>query len=182
MTRLRSHGVTRYASDMTGPPDGSWYYQQLELGYNYRMTDIQAALGLSQMTRLDEFVQQRHALVANYRELLAGHPVEIPWQHPDAYSSFHLYVIRVKTRGGAAMRREIFERMRASGIGVNVHYIPVYRQPYYEKLGFRPSDFPAAESYYAEAITLPLYPELTRQLQEEVVRSLTAPAGYQTLF
>jgi UDP-4-amino-4,6-dideoxy-N-acetyl-beta-L-altrosamine transaminase len=182
MTRLRSHGVTRYASDMTGPPDGSWYYQQLELGYNYRMTDIQAALGLSQMKRLDEFVQHRHALVANYQELLAGHPVEIPWQHPDVYSSFHLYVIRVKTRGGAAMRREIFERMRASGIGVNVHYIPVYRQPYYGKMGFRPSDFPAAESYYAEAITLPLYPNLTRQQQEGVVRSLTVPAGYQTLF
>ncbi|MCB1937578.1 MAG: UDP-4-amino-4,6-dideoxy-N-acetyl-beta-L-altrosamine transaminase [Rhodocyclaceae bacterium] len=182
MARLRSHGITRYPAEMTAPPDGPWYYQQIGLGFNYRMTEIQAALGMSQMSRLDEFVTQRHSVAARYAELLKNSPVSTPWQHPDAYSSRHLYVIRLQGPGGMALRREVFERMRASGIGVNVHYIPVYRQPYYARMGFDPADFPAAEQYYAEAITLPLFPDLTLEQQQAVVRSLTSPVGYQTLF
>lgn len=182
MARLRSHGITRYASEMTQPPDGSWYYQQIELGFNYRMTDIQAALGLSQMRRLDEFVSERHAIAKRYDEMLKTSPVIRPWQHPDTYSGLHLYIVRLPSRNMDTSRREVFERMRTDGIGVNLHYIPVYRQPYYERMGFKPDSFPEAENYYAEAITLPIYPGLTPEQQEEVVRRLLTPSGYQTIF
>lgn len=182
MARLRSHGITRYPAEMTRPPDGSWYYQQIELGFNYRMTDIHAALGVSQMRQLDEFVTQRHAIAKRYDELLRDSMVTPPWQHPDSYSGLHLYIIRVKDGAMRTSHREVFERMRADGIGVNLHYIPVYRQPYYERMGFNPSDFPEAERYYAEAITLPIFPGLTVEQQEEVVRRLLRPSGYQTLF
>lgn len=182
MARLRSHGITRYPSEMTRPPDGSWYYQQIELGFNYRMTDIQAALGVSQMRRLDEFVTQRHVIAQRYEELLKDTPVTRPWQHPDSYSGLHLYIIRLPASAMKTSHREVFERMRAEGIGVNLHYIPVYRQPYYERMGFKPEDFPQAERYYAEAITLPIYPGLTPEQQGEVVRRLLTPSGYQTIF
>lgn len=182
MARLRSHGITRYPSEMTQPPDGSWYYQQIELGFNYRMTDIQAALGVSQMRRLDEFVGQRHVIAQRYDELLNDSFVTTPWQHPDSYSGLHLYIIRLQADAMKSSHREVFERMRAEGIGVNLHYIPVYRQPYYERLGFKPSDFPEAERYYAQAITLPIYPGLAPEQQQEVVRRLLTPSGYQTIF
>ncbi len=182
MARLRSHGITRYPSEMTHPPDGSWYYQQIELGFNYRMTDIQAALGISQMRRLDDFVTQRHAIAAFYEELLKETPVTRPWQHPDSRSALHLYIVRVQASRMKYSHREIFERMRADGIGVNLHYIPVYRQPYYERMGFRPDDFPEAEHYYSEAISVPIYPGLTADQQREVVLRLLTPSGYQTLF
>lgn len=182
MARLRSHGITRYPAEMTKPPDGSWYYQQIELGFNYRMTDIQAALGLSQMARLDAFVTERHAIAARYEELLQDTPVTRPWQHPDTYSGLHLYVIRLPAGALKTSHHEVFERLRAEGIGVNLHYIPVYRQPYYEKMGFDPVDFPASERYYAEAITLPIYPGLTEDQQRDVVKRLLTPSGYQTLF
>lgn len=178
MARLRSHGITRYAADMTHVPDGPWYYQQIDLGFNYRMTDFQAALGVSQLNRLDAFVTQRHAIARRYNQLLAKSQVATPWQHPDTYSGLHLYIVRVP----AESHRQLFENLRAGGIGVNLHYIPVYQQPYYERMGFRPEDYPEAERYYAEAITLPLYPGLTEQQQDEVVRQLVAPAGYQTIF
>lgn len=178
MARLRSHGITRYAEDMTHAPDGPWYYQQIELGFNYRMTDFQAALGVSQLKRLDAFVTQRHAIVKRYNELLANSQVVTPWQHPDTYSGLHLYIVRVSTES----HRQFFENLRTSGIGVNLHYIPVYQQPYYERMGFRREDYPEAERYYAEAITLPLYPGLTEDQQDEVVRQLLAPTGYQTIF
>lgn len=182
MARLRSHGVTRYASEMTKPTEGSWYYQQIELGFNYRMTEIQAALGISQLKRVDEFVTERNRLADVYDAMLQGQPFATPWQHPDCHSSRHLYVVRAQGADPAVRRRDIFERMREEGVGVNVHYIPVYRQPYYARMGFAPADFPEAEKYYAQAITLPLYPGLTEEQQKYVVRSLTRPAGYQTLF
>ena len=182
MARLRSHGVTRDPTEMTKAPDGPWYYQQIELGFNYRMTEMQAALGLSQMQRLTEFVTKRHALAAAYNELLKDVPVVTPWQHADGYSGLHLYVVRLKLDAIQASHREVFERLRVGGIGANVHYIPVYRQPYYAQMGFNPMDFPEAERYYAEAISLPMYPGLTAQQQKEVVHRLTTPIGHQTLF
>ncbi|MEI6333192.1 MAG: UDP-4-amino-4,6-dideoxy-N-acetyl-beta-L-altrosamine transaminase [Methylococcaceae bacterium] len=173
MMRLRSHGITRDPAEMTHAPDGPWYYQQIELGYNYRMTDIQAALGLSQMQRLDAFVSKRHVLAAQYDKLLKNIPVITPWQHADSYSGLHLYVIRLLTNNGKINHREVFERLQANGIGVNLHYIPVYRQPYYEKMGYTPNDFPEAERYYAEAVSLPMYPGLTEAQKSEVIQKLT---------
>jgi UDP-4-amino-4,6-dideoxy-N-acetyl-beta-L-altrosamine transaminase len=167
---LRSHGVTRDASLMTGAADGPWYYEQVDLGWNYRMTDIHAALGTSQMARLQDYVARRHAIAERYDRLLADLPVETPWRDPRSRSAFHLYVIRVD----AARRRALFEKMRAAGIGVNVHYIPVHLQPYYRKMGFRPGDFPEAERYYSEAISLPLHPNLTEAEQDAIVEALRA--------
>ena len=172
MQLLRSHGITREVSEMTHAPDGPWYYQQIELGFNYRMTDIQAALGLSQMRRLDEFVAKRHAIAKRYEELLADLPVTTPWQHADSYSGLHLYVIRLKLAEIGKTHREVFEALRAAGIGVNLHYIPVHRQPYYEGLGFKAGYCPEAEQYYAEAISLPMYPNLTEAQQDKVIESL----------
>ncbi|MDT8993107.1 UDP-4-amino-4,6-dideoxy-N-acetyl-beta-L-altrosamine transaminase [Curvibacter sp. APW13] len=182
MARLRSHGITRYPSEMTRPPDGSWYYEQIELGFNYRMTDIQAALGLSQMQRLDQFVIQRKAIAQRYDELLRDTAIVRPFQYPNVYSALHLYIVRLPSGVLKTSHREVFERMRADGIGVNLHYIPVYRQPYYERMGFKPENFPQAERYYAEAITLPIYPGLTSEQQDLVVRRLLTPSGYQTIF
>lgn len=172
MQMLRSHGITRDEADMTHAPDGPWYYQQIDLGFNYRMTDMQAALGLSQMQRLDEFVAKRHIIARKYDELRAGLPINTPWQHPDSYSGLHLYVIRLKTSEIRKTHREVFESLRAAGIGVNLHYIPVHRQPYYEQLGFKAGHCPVAEQYYAEAISLPMYPGLTEEQQEQVVHAL----------
>jgi UDP-4-amino-4,6-dideoxy-N-acetyl-beta-L-altrosamine transaminase len=178
MARLRSHGITRYPTDMTHAPDGSWYYQQVELGFNYRMTDFQAALGISQFKRLDDFVAQRHFIAKRYNHLLTNSQIVTPWQHPDTYSGLHLYIVRVI----AEDHHQLFENLRACGIGVNLHYIPVYRQPYYERLGFKRENFPESERYYSEAITLPMYPGLTEEQQDEVVRQMVAPTGYQTIF
>jgi UDP-4-amino-4,6-dideoxy-N-acetyl-beta-L-altrosamine transaminase len=169
---LRSHGITREPGDMARAPDGPWYYEQVDLGFNYRMTDIQAALGLSQSRRLDEFVAARHAIARRYDHLLAALPVTTPWQHPDTYSGMHLYVVRLKRDQIGSTHRAVFESMRASGIGVNLHYIPVYRQPYYEKFGFRRGHCPEAERYYAEAISLPMFPGLSQDLQGAVVAAL----------
>lgn len=182
MARLRSHGITRDAAEMTHAPDGPWYYQQIDLGFNYRMTDMQAALGLSQMQRLDSFVAKRHELASRYDEMLINFPLTTPWEHADSYSGLHLYVVRLHTDGAQLNRREVFERLRVNGIGVNLHYIPVYRQPYYMSFGFSPSDFPEAERYYAEALSLPLYPGLTEEQQSEVVHRLITPMGHQTIF
>lgn len=182
MARLRSHGITRYPSEMTCPPDGAWYYQQIELGFNYRMTEIQAALGVSQMRRLDEFVTQRQLIAQRYDDLLKDSPLTLPWQLTDTDSSLHLYVVRIPSGSLNVGRREVFDRMRSDGIGVNLHYIPVYRQPYYERMGLKADDFPNAEQYYAEAITLPIFPGLTPLQQDEIVQRLLKPSGYQTIF
>ena len=172
MALLRSHGITRESGEMTHAPDGPWYYQQIELGFNYRMTDIQAALGLSQMERLDEFVSRRHVVAERYDELLSDLPVVTPWQNPESRSAFHLYVARLELDRIKRSHLEVFDSLRSQGIGVNLHYIPVYLQPYYEKMGFLPGCCPEAESYYREAISLPLYPGLTEENQDRVVDAL----------
>jgi UDP-4-amino-4,6-dideoxy-N-acetyl-beta-L-altrosamine transaminase len=169
---LRSHGITRKTSEMTEVPDGPWYYQQVELGFNYRMTDLQAALGLSQIQKLNEFIKQRHSISERYKELLADLPVVIPWQDPESYSSFHLYVIRLKLDEINMSHREVFEALHDGGIGVNLHYIPVYHQPYYTKLGFQKGYCLEAEHYYSEAISLPMYFDLTENQQNKVVTIL----------
>jgi UDP-4-amino-4,6-dideoxy-N-acetyl-beta-L-altrosamine transaminase len=172
MSLLRSHGITRDPAQMTHTPEGPWYYQQIDLGFNYRMTELQAALGVSQMNRLDEYVVRRHYIAQRYDQLLADLPLRTPWQHPDSHSGLHLYVIRLELDRLATSHRQVFEALRESGVGVNVHYIPVHLQPYYRHLGFAVGQFPKAERYYAEAISLPMYPTLTEAQQEEVVIAL----------
>ena len=169
MQNLRTHGITRDAADIAHPPDGAWYYEQQELGLNYRMTDLHAALGMSQMVRLDEFLGARKRVAARYDERLAGLPVARPWQHHDAESAWHLYVVRVQKD-----HRAVFDQLRAAGIGVNLHYIPVYRQPYYARMGFDRAQFPEAERYYGEAISIPIFSQLTEAQQGEVVKGLKA--------
>jgi len=173
MRLLRSHGITVEAADMHArAAEEIWNYQQTDLGFNYRMTDIHAALGLSQMKRLDEFVTRRHALAKRYDEALSNLPLVTPWQHPDGYSSYHLYVVRLKPDKIERTHREIYEELRAAGILVNLHYIPVYRQPYYEAKGFNASYCPQAEQYYSEVLSLPLYPLLSGEQIDYIIDSL----------
>ena len=172
MRSLRSHGINRDETRMKPPADGPWYYQQTDLGYNYRMTDIQAALGASQMNRLEKFVIRRRELVERYRKLLAESALTLPVQHLDSKSAHHLYVVQVDE--GSDRRRLVFGAMREAGIGVNVHYIPVHIQPYYQRLGFQKGDFPNAESYYSRALTLPLFPGLSDEMQDQVCMTLKA--------
>lgn len=172
MARLRTHGITREASEMTHASEGPWYYQQLELGYNYRITDIQAALGTSQMRRIDAFVDRRHVIAARYNEALKGLPLRTPWQHPDTRSAYHLYIVRLDLARAPIGHAELFSALRAAGVLVNLHYIPVHLQPYYLDLGFKRGDLPEAERYYAEAISLPMYPSMSDEDVEFVVRTL----------
>ncbi len=169
MERLRSHGITRDPDLMTHAPDGPWYYQQIDLGWNYRMTEMQAALGLSQMAQLDVFISRRRALADAYDAALAGVPLHLPGRQAGAASSWHLYVIRLDD---ATRHRSVFEALRAAGIGVNLHYIPVHLQPYYRALGFAPGDFLTAEDYYSRAISIPLHAGLTDEEQGSVVAAL----------
>lgn len=173
MGLLRSHGITRDPDLMTKEPDGGWYYQQIDLGFNYRMTDIQAALGASQMSRLDAYVAKRHHLASRYDHLLANFPLEIPWQHPDSYSGLHLYIIRLHLGDIKKTHKQVFDSLREQGIGVNLHYIPIHTQPYYSSMGFQPDDFPEAMSYYSEAISLPMFSSLEEESQDEVVDCLS---------
>jgi UDP-4-amino-4,6-dideoxy-N-acetyl-beta-L-altrosamine transaminase len=177
LSLLRSHGITRDPGLMTHPSDGPWYYQQVELGLNYRLTDIQAALGISQMTRLQDYVARRHEIAKRYNELLADTPVTLPWQHPDSYSAYHLYVIRLRLNEIESTHLEVFEALRKKEIMVNLHYIPVHMQPYYQKMGFKKGDYPNAEQYYREAISIPIYPALTNVDQDIVVDCLRRALG-----
>ncbi len=172
MRLLRSHGITRDQAQMTQESDGPWYYQQVDLGFNYRMSELQAALGVSQMKRLDEYVARRHRLAERYCELMTDLPITLPWQHPEGYSGLHLFIIRLQLEKLTTTHRQVFDSLRAQGIGVNLHYIPVYKQPYFAKMGFAPDDFPESQKYYREAISIPMFQTLTFDQQDEVVTAL----------
>jgi UDP-4-amino-4,6-dideoxy-N-acetyl-beta-L-altrosamine transaminase len=174
MRLLRSHGISSASEDMDPrPSDEIWNYQQIDLGFNYRITDIQAALGLSQLTRIDSFVEKRGQMALRYNEQLANFPIQLPWQHSDGSSSFHLYPIRVRISDCGKTQRQLYESLLGAGIGVNLHYIPVYRQPYYVKKGFKLGYCPEAERYYSEAISIPLFSGLSISQQNRVVEAIS---------
>ena len=173
MNLFRSHGITRDNNLMKGGSEGLWYYQQIELGFNYRMTELQAALGSNQMNRLDQFVRERRRLAREYDAFLADLPIQLPYQNPDSVSSYHLYPIWVNQGELGISRKIIFERLRAQNVGVNVHYIPVHLQPYYQKIGFKAGQFPEAEKYYSGAISIPLYFGLGADISR-VVEAITS--------
>lgn len=172
MQQLRSHGVTRNPALMTSEPDGDWYYQQVDLGFNYRMTELQAALGLSQLRHLDEFVKKRHQLANVYFEQLIDLPLTLPSQSVFAYSSLHLFPIQIDATQTPKSRKVLIEHLRSRGIGVNVHYIPVHTQPYYQQFGFKMGDFPHSENFYQHVLSLPLHPQLTSDEQQFVIEAL----------
>lgn len=174
MERLRSHGTTRDPGLMTHEPDGDWYYQQIELGWNYRMTDIQAALGVSQMDRLDSYVNRRRQLAGQYDSALSSAALRLPGVEEGAESSWHLYVVRLDD---PSRRRAVFDAMRTAGIGVNVHYIPVHLQPDYRQFGFASGGFPVSEDYYSRAISIPLHPGMTDLEQQRVIDVLQTEVG-----
>lgn len=169
MKLFRSHGITRDKSMMINNSAEPWYYQQITLGFNYRMTELQAALGVSQMSRLDEFIIKRHTLQTRYNNLLKNLPVIIPYQSTSAYSALHLYPIMIDSEKTSKDRLEVFRILRSKDIGVNVHYIPVHLQPHYKSLGFKHGDFPDSEFYYENAISLPLFYNLSYSEQDKVV-------------
>ncbi len=178
MRLLRSHGISSVPEDMRErPPNEIWNYQQIDLGFNYRMMDIQAALGLSQMERLEEFVSKRQEIAKRYNQKLSPLPLITPWQNFQSYSAFHLYVIRLKLTEIHGTQRQIYEALTSAGILVNLHYIPVYLQPYYAKMGFRKGYCPNAEQFYSEAISIPLFPGLTETQQDLVVTKLYEVIG-----
>jgi len=166
MQMLRSHGITRNSSLMNKESEGEWYYQQIDLGFNYRMTELQAALGISQIQRLDDFVIRRNALGERYDKLLDGMALVKPSQFEDSSSAMHLYPIKVDNRG------EIFKKLREGGVGVSVHYIPIHMQPYYKSLGFKSADFPVSEDYYNRAVSIPLFAKMTENQQDKVIKCL----------
>lgn len=173
LRRLRTHGITSDKALMQARPENEiWNYQQIELGFNYRMTDIQAALGLSQLSRLDDYVARRHEIAKRYDAELAHLPITTPWQSPQTYSSYHLYPIRINKAQAKKTQRQLYDALWESGIAANLHYIPVHRQPYYENLGFKEGDFPEAEQFHREVISLPMYPALTDEQQAHVIEAL----------
>jgi UDP-4-amino-4,6-dideoxy-N-acetyl-beta-L-altrosamine transaminase len=171
---LRSHGMTREPENLENVPEGSWVYEQQLLGLNYRLTDMQAALGESQLRRLQTLHQARIALANRYDELLADAPLFLPARLPDRISAWHLYAVEIDDTRTSIPRAQVVKRLRDDGIGVNVHYIPIHTQPYYQRLGFKRGNFPASERYYARAISLPLFPAMTSAQQDQVVDTLCA--------
>lgn len=171
MSRLRSHGITNIPEEMTEPSHGPWYYQQLALGFNYRMTDMQAALGLSQLKQLDNFVSVRNDIATTYNHAFANSTVAHLTQSDDCYSSYHLYIVRL-TQCDAEKHKSVIAGMREQGIIAHLHYIPIHLQPYYQALGFSDGDFPNAESYYKQAVTIPLHPTMTADEQQFVINTL----------
>lgn len=169
---LRTHGITKDIAQMENAPDGLWYYEQLDLGFNYRMNDLQAALGLSQLKRLDRYVDVRRQLASKYSERLRGLPVKLPLEAEGCRSAFHLYIIRIDLQQLSARHATVFESLRSSGVGVNLHYIPIHLQPYYRRFGFRRGMFPNAENYYSQAISLPIFPSLSSKEQSHVISVL----------
>tara|TARA_B100000787_G_C16192057_1_gene298151 strand:+ start:1071 stop:2237 length:1167 start_codon:yes stop_codon:yes gene_type:complete len=173
MFRLRTHGITNDQMKMKQrPQDEIWNYQQIELGFNYRMNDIQAAIGLNQMKRLDEYVKRRHEIAKYYDTELKNLPLTIPWQSPNAYSSYHLYPILIKNNLDNKTQKQVYNELRENEIAVNLHYIPVHRHPYYENLGFKRNDFPIAEKFHREAISIPIYSSLIEEKQKTVIEVL----------
>jgi len=173
MSLLRSHGITRDPIKMTHETDGAWYYQQVDLGFNYRMSDIHAALGVSQIERLDEYVAKRNQLAQRYSKLLNNFPIKTPRCEKDNYSAFHLYVVRIDLSQTDKTQRQIFTELQENGVGVNLHYIPVHTQPYYQSMGFKYGDYPEAEVYYSEVISLPIFPIMTMFQQDQVVQAMS---------
>ena len=173
MRLFASHGITRNTKLMENVPDGPWYYEQLSLGSNYRMTELQAALGLSQMSRINSFIQKRHQIAKRYNDELKHLPLALPAQGNENYSSYHLYIIRLKLDAIQKSHKEIFEELRREGLGVNLHYIPVYHHPYFKKLGFKKGYCPEAENYYREAISIPIYFGLSDELQDQAIETIS---------
>ncbi|ETJ48422.1 UDP-4-amino-4,6-dideoxy-N-acetyl-beta-L-altrosamine transaminase [Pseudoalteromonas agarivorans] len=174
MALYRSHGITRDEALMENASHGGWYYEQIDLGFNYRMTELQAALGVSQMSRLSDFISARHQLSKRYNEKLAELPITLPYQLPNTYSGLHLYVIRLNLNEISKTHKEVFDALREQGIGVNLHYIPVHLQPYYQKMGFKQGDFPNAENYYSNAISLPMFHGMSIEQQNTVIKVLSS--------
>ena len=173
MNLMRSHGITNDSTQtQLKPKEEIWNYQQIELGFNYRMTDIHAALGLSQLTRIDEFINKRHEIARKYDQALAEFPLVIPHQIDASYSSYHLYVIRLELDKMGKSHQQVYQEMLLSGISVNLHYIPVYRQPYFEKMGFKVGYCPQAEKYFSEALSIPMFPDLSESNFTQIVSSL----------
>ena len=173
MRLFASHGITRNTKLMENVPDGPWYYEQLSLGSNYRMTELQAALGLSQMSRINSFIQKRHQIAKRYNDELKHLPLTLPAQGNEHYSSYHLYIIRLKLDAIQKSHKEIFEWLIHEGLGVNLHYIPVYHHPYFKKLGFKKGYCPEAENYYREAISIPIYFGLSDELQDQAIETIS---------
>ncbi|WP_415860682.1 UDP-4-amino-4,6-dideoxy-N-acetyl-beta-L-altrosamine transaminase [Vibrio metschnikovii] len=173
MALLRSHGITRDPQQMVGESHGGWYYQQIDLGFNYRMTELQAALGVTQMTRLEQFIAARHRLAERYYQGLKDLPITLPYQLENTYSGLHLFVIRLQLDKITLTHQQVFDALRENGVGVNLHYIPVHTQPYYANMGFAKGDFPNAEQYYQQAISLPIFHTMSDEQQDEVIRVLS---------
>ena len=179
--RLRSHGIVRNQEEMKNKSHGLWYYEQVDLGFNYRLNDLQSALGINQLKRIDNFIEERHSIVNKYNNLFnSNENIVLPKQLPGAFSSFHLFIIRCKTET-FINRKSVFEKLRNEGIFVNVHYIPIYKQPYYSK-DFNSLDFPNSEIYYSEAISLPIYPGLKDEEIELVYKTINQPSNFQNIF